>query len=589
MTIISIPSPNHHARTMRPTHIVMHIAEGTLAGCDAWLTNPQSNASAHYCVGKDGTIHQYVDESAAAWANGAVREPRIPLPSDANPNEWTISIEHEGHTGEPWTPEMYQADAWLLRGISERWGIPLDREHIIGHCDLDSVTRPNCPGTGLDFDRLLREAKGVSMNATLAKLLAEHPNLTRRGVHGTGNAYDSADYYVSQVSEMADCRVSWVKLVVAGDSGVNACRELVDCGLIPIVRPYDTSCPRNVIDPGFLKPYRDAGVVIFESPFNEFYYDFENAWGSTRTMGAASVPTIGGEQPGEIRKADLSRMSWPLRDTRTINAAGMPADWPAQVANGWNQFARIVLDAGGVPTTPSVEGWRYETIFRPMIAALDPALLKESIVAMHNRPLNHPIDYDKDTGCWLAWKDFDAAVQDVLGVPVPLLATEAGPEPGWSMDPTYPAITPQMHADMVRDILAYPTPSHYLGDCFWLWQGSGAWAGASWKRNSQHMQSADLPVVQMLKEWQPDVPEPDFPPDEPDALSPEDARDIGWRALGVPLNPGAAFFRYAQAHNLGYPLTPEWDERGYRFQAFSGGLVYAPVGQWDLTTHVSWT
>jgi hypothetical protein len=266
----------------------------------------------------------------------------------------------------------------------------------------------------------------------------------------------------------------------------------------------------------------------------------------------------------------------------------MPADWPAQVANGWNQFARIVLDAGGVPTTPSVEGWRYESIFRPMIAALDPSLLTESIVAMHNRPLNHPIDYDKDTGCWLAWTDFDAAVQDVLGVPVPLLATEAGPEPGWSMDASYPAITPQSHAQMVRDMLAYKTPDYYLADCMWLWEGSGAWAGASWKRNSQHMGGADLPVVQMLKEWQPDVPEPDFPPDEPDALSPEDARNIGWKALGVPLNLSAAFFRYAQAHALGYPLTPEWDERGYRFQGFSGGLVYAPVGQWDRVTHVTW-
>jgi len=501
VTIIAILSPNYSPRTMRPTHVVMHIAEGSLSACDAWLTNPQSNASAHYAVGKDGSIHQYVNEADAAWANGAVREPRIPLPSDANPNEWTISLEHEGYTGEPWTPEMYAADAWLLRGIHERWGIPLDRDHIIGHGDLDSVTRPQCPGTGLDWGRLLREAKGATMNERLAKMLAEYPNLSRRGVHGTGNAYDSADYYVSQLFDMINCGVSWVKLVVAGDSGVRACAELVDSGLIPIVRPYDTSCPRNVIDAGFLKPYIEAGVVVFESPFNEFYYDFENTWGGTRTLGAAAVPTIGGTVPGEIVKADLSRMSWPQRSARVITAAGMPTDWPAQVANGWNQFARIVLDAGGVPTTPSVEGWRYESIFLPMIQALDPALLKQSIVAMHNRPLNHPIDYDKDTGCWLAWMDFDAAVQDVLGVPVPLLATEAGPEPGWSMDANYPAITPQTHAQMVRDILAYPTPDYYLADCMWLWEGSGAWAGASWKRNSQHMGGADLPVLNLLKTW----------------------------------------------------------------------------------------
>jgi N-acetylmuramoyl-L-alanine amidase len=145
----------------KPCMVVMHIAEGSLDACDAWFADSESNASAHYCVGKDGEIHQYVAEELAAWANGVVRDPRATLPypdAAVNPNLYTISIEHEGMTGEAWTDAMYEADAWLLRGINERWGIPLDREHVIGHCDIDSVDRANCPGSGLVWEKLIEYA-----------------------------------------------------------------------------------------------------------------------------------------------------------------------------------------------------------------------------------------------------------------------------------------------------------------------------------------------------------------------------------------------------------------------------------------------
>ena len=72
-------------------------------------------------------------------------------------------------------------------------------------------------------------------------------------------------------------------------------------------------------------------------------------------------------------------------------------------------------------------------------------------------------------------------------------------------------ITPEIHAAMVKDILTWPTPDYYLADCFWLWEGSGAWAGASWKRNGTWMQGGDLPVVKLLKEWQPQPTQPDIP------------------------------------------------------------------------------
>jgi len=153
------PDGTHGRNSYGPIAVVLHIAQGTLAGCDAWFNSPNNlGSSTHYCIGKNGAIHQYVSEQDAAWGNGQVRKPTWPhLIEGVNPNLYTISIEHEGNTGEPWTEPTFQADLWLLQRITQQWKIPIDRDHIIGHYRIDSVTRANCPGTGLPWDRLFAE------------------------------------------------------------------------------------------------------------------------------------------------------------------------------------------------------------------------------------------------------------------------------------------------------------------------------------------------------------------------------------------------------------------------------------------------
>lgn len=87
--------------------------------------------------------------------------------------------------------------------------------------------------------------------------------------------------------------------------------------------------------------------------------------------------------------------------------------------------------------------------------------------------------------------------------------------------------------------------------------------------------------------------DPMQPPTVP--LPSEPAREIrnaAWGALGVPLNPDAAFYRYAQANGLGKPETPEIDvEAGgvtYRLQGFAGGVVYCALGDWSNIKEVPW-
>ncbi len=130
----------------KPEAVVVHIMDGTLAGTDSHFANPATEVSAHYGIGQSGETHQYVDEADAAWHAGRVQNPTWSLlKAGINPNRYTIGIEHEGNAGSAWSENMKQASAARIADICKRWSIPIDREHIIGHYQIDGVRRPNCP------------------------------------------------------------------------------------------------------------------------------------------------------------------------------------------------------------------------------------------------------------------------------------------------------------------------------------------------------------------------------------------------------------------------------------------------------------
>ena len=109
-----IGSPNHYQgrNGHEVTHITLHIMVGYLAGTDSVFRNPASQASAHYGIGGDGTIHQYVSEADGSY-------------SDANwaSNNSTISIEHQGGMdGVPCTQACIDASARLCADIARRYG-----------------------------------------------------------------------------------------------------------------------------------------------------------------------------------------------------------------------------------------------------------------------------------------------------------------------------------------------------------------------------------------------------------------------------------------------------------------------------------
>lgn len=161
--IKQIKSPNYSKGPSghTPIGLILHIMSGTLKGTDAWFNNPKSQASAHYGIGKNGEIHQYVRELDTAWHAGGINKPSWSLlKPKINPNLYTIGIEHEGQPTDVWTDAMKQASSQLIKDICARWSIPIDRFHIVGHYEINSVTRANCPAIDKSIiDTLINLAK----------------------------------------------------------------------------------------------------------------------------------------------------------------------------------------------------------------------------------------------------------------------------------------------------------------------------------------------------------------------------------------------------------------------------------------------
>lgn len=135
--------PNNYGGTIDPKVIVIHTMGGSLIGTDAWFNNPAAVVSAHYGVGYNGAIHQYVKTNNRAYANG-ILEPgnRWPYPQNINPNFYTIAIETEGDA-DPVTSDMFASTKFLVNKLAKEFHIELITSHHI----ISPHSRQNCAGS----------------------------------------------------------------------------------------------------------------------------------------------------------------------------------------------------------------------------------------------------------------------------------------------------------------------------------------------------------------------------------------------------------------------------------------------------------
>jgi len=141
-------------RGMTIRAIVIHETDGSYVSAINWFRNPRSHVSAHYLVRAwGGGIIQFVAEGDTAY-------------HARNANPWTIGIEHEYNPRQAiWhTDAQYRSSALLVCAIARRYGIPIDRAHIVGHNELPGTDHSD-PGPSWNWNYYMSLVRGCSQRA----------------------------------------------------------------------------------------------------------------------------------------------------------------------------------------------------------------------------------------------------------------------------------------------------------------------------------------------------------------------------------------------------------------------------------------
>ncbi|GHH88740.1 amidase [Streptomyces capitiformicae] len=150
-------SPASYTAAERPTShsvdlVIIHVTQTTYRNTLPVFWNPAKQVSAHYVLrSADGRVTQCVRERDIAWHAG-----------NWDYNARSIGIEHEGWVDRPeyFTGAMYEQSAALTAAICEKYGIPKDRAHIIGHHEVPGTDHTD-PGPHWDWARYIRLVNAV--------------------------------------------------------------------------------------------------------------------------------------------------------------------------------------------------------------------------------------------------------------------------------------------------------------------------------------------------------------------------------------------------------------------------------------------
>lgn len=172
MEIIKKESPNQSLRKgIKIDMIVIHATAGNSAeNAVSWMCNPKSGVSAHYCIDRDGTVYQLVDESKKAWHagksswwNGKVTEENL------NENSIGIELVNLNNGKDPYPQAQLEALALIVADVQSFYKDITDNR-IVGHGQI-AHGRKTDPGNNfpwVQFGVLLERAR-KAFKATLGE------------------------------------------------------------------------------------------------------------------------------------------------------------------------------------------------------------------------------------------------------------------------------------------------------------------------------------------------------------------------------------------------------------------------------------
>lgn len=150
------PSPNFDQR--QPNYVILHqTSNDTTQRALATLTDPRRKVSAHYLIGRDGTVLQLVDENARAWHAGASW-----WGGNTDLNSASLGIELDNTGDEPFAEAQIVALLALLDELRSRHRIPA--ANFLAHGDV-APGRKVDPSAFFPWQRLARHGFGLWCDA----------------------------------------------------------------------------------------------------------------------------------------------------------------------------------------------------------------------------------------------------------------------------------------------------------------------------------------------------------------------------------------------------------------------------------------
>lgn len=163
----------HAPRRVKPTILLVIHQTGnsrlpSALGEAQFSNRDGSGASFTFVNDRDGKTVQCLDPvTQVAWTNGDVNQPNLSLPtvkaavaSGKSVNEWcfataeNVAYDVRPERRAPITDAQKETLAQIAAWGHKITGLPINRNTVIGHADINSVSRKFCPTAG-DLDRFL--------------------------------------------------------------------------------------------------------------------------------------------------------------------------------------------------------------------------------------------------------------------------------------------------------------------------------------------------------------------------------------------------------------------------------------------------
>ncbi|WP_223778599.1 N-acetylmuramoyl-L-alanine amidase [Streptomyces sp. 135] len=141
------PDYGNHDKADRPKSqsidsIIVHDTEGRWEGVLNMVQDPTYVSWQYTLRSTDGHIAQHVKAKDVAWHAG-----------NWYVNAKSIGLEHEGFLTAPdtwYTEAMYRTSARLVKYLARKYDIPLDRQHILGHDNVQGTVSSTIRGMHTD-------------------------------------------------------------------------------------------------------------------------------------------------------------------------------------------------------------------------------------------------------------------------------------------------------------------------------------------------------------------------------------------------------------------------------------------------------